>query len=186
MVSTAAERLLGLKATLTDPLEALISWKPDTNPCGAEPWHGLLCRDGYVVAITLEGSALQGPLPTDLFQISTLQGLYLQSNQITGDNLKQAVERDQCQRCIHFQLDCGVRYLLQSIKLLYHVHHVAVNQDQLPVCPVVLNTTDNLVLHRSGTLPAIWGDSAAHNIIAIDLSDNKVCLRTFNTQSQPD
>lgn len=80
----AAGHLLAFKAAMSDPLNVLASWKEASNPCGAEPWQGVVCQDGWVVAIKLEGSALRGPLNDDLMRITRLQALYLERNQLYG------------------------------------------------------------------------------------------------------
>lgn len=81
----AANHLLEFKAGLLDPLGVLSSWKEASNPCGAESWQGIVCQDGSVVAIKLEGSALKGPLTDALMKITRLQALHLDRNQLQGD-----------------------------------------------------------------------------------------------------
>lgn len=82
--TTAAGHLLDFKAAVTDPLNVLTSWKQASNPCGAEPWQGVVCQDGWVVAIKIESSALSGPLTDGLLEITRLQALYLTRNQLYG------------------------------------------------------------------------------------------------------
>jgi hypothetical protein len=76
---------------MADPSAALATWKHGSNPCGAEPWQGVVCAGGWVVAVRLEGQSLQGKLTTGLVKVSNLQGLYLSNNQLTGE-LKQRLQ----------------------------------------------------------------------------------------------
>lgn len=80
----AAGHLLAFKTGLYDPLQALANWQPGSNPCGPEPWSGLVCKQGSVVAIRLKDMSLLGPLTADLLQVSHLEELHLQNNALTG------------------------------------------------------------------------------------------------------
>jgi hypothetical protein len=80
----AAVRLLEFKDGLYDPLQALASWQLGSNPCGPKPWSGVVCANGWVVAVRLKEQSLLGPLTPRLLQVSHLQELHLQSNMLTG------------------------------------------------------------------------------------------------------
>lgn len=80
----AAGHLLAFKTGLYDPLQALANWQLGSNPCGPEPWSGLVCKQGWVVAIRLKEMSLLGPLTPDLLQVSRLEELHLQNNALTG------------------------------------------------------------------------------------------------------
>jgi hypothetical protein len=80
----AAEHLLAFKAAVADPSAALASWRQGSNPCGAEPWQGVSCTDGWVTTIRLQGQSLHGPLTAGLVKLANLHELYLDNNQLTG------------------------------------------------------------------------------------------------------
>lgn len=80
----AATHLLAFKTTLYDPLESMSNWQQGSNPCGPQPWNGLVCDDGWVVAIRLQEKALLGQLAPDLLQVSHLVELHLANNLLTG------------------------------------------------------------------------------------------------------
>jgi hypothetical protein len=77
-------RLLEFKDGLYDPLQALASWQLGSNPCGPKPWSGVVCANGWVVAVRLKEQSLLGPLTPRLLQVSHLEELHLQSNMLTG------------------------------------------------------------------------------------------------------
>ncbi|PON43593.1 Tyrosine-protein kinase [Parasponia andersonii] len=107
---TESDALLKLKASFTN-LKALDSWVPGSSPCGSgtTQWNGLLCYNGIVTGLRLEGFGLSGeidvsalgaikglrtislsnnsfagPIP-DLTSLSFLRALYLAGNQFSGD-----------------------------------------------------------------------------------------------------
>ncbi|WIA30908.1 hypothetical protein OEZ86_000960 [Tetradesmus obliquus] len=79
-----AEHLLAFKAAVADPSAALATWRQGSNPCGAEPWHGVSCKDGRAVAVLLGGQSLRGPLTKGLVKVANLHELHLDNNQLTG------------------------------------------------------------------------------------------------------
>jgi len=81
----AAARLLAFKSKLYDPQQCMSTWRQGSNPCGPQPWAGLVCDDGWVVAVRLQDKGLNGPLTSDLLQLSHLVEVHLQNNQLTGE-----------------------------------------------------------------------------------------------------
>ena len=83
----AASILLSWKANLTDPLGALASWQPDTNPCSpARPWEGVVCTAGGAVAgIKLQRRKLKGQLSGALAGIQKLSEILLAGNEFHGE-----------------------------------------------------------------------------------------------------
>jgi hypothetical protein len=65
-------------------MESMSNWQQGSNPCGPQPWSGLVCDEGWVVAIRLQEKALLGQLTPDLLQVSRLAELHLANNYLTG------------------------------------------------------------------------------------------------------
>jgi hypothetical protein len=80
-----AQLLLDFKAGLQDPDGELGSWQPNSNPCGFSPWSGLLCEEGWVVALRLQDTRVAGPLSAQLAFVSRLWGIRLASNGLVGE-----------------------------------------------------------------------------------------------------
>ncbi|KAF4368906.1 hypothetical protein F8388_021518 [Cannabis sativa] len=103
------DALLKLKKSFTNTI-ALNSWDPGSSPCGGRTqWKGVICYDGIVTGLRLEGfglsgaidvSALEalkglrsisfsnnsfsGPIP-DLSNLSHLKAIYLSTNKFSGE-----------------------------------------------------------------------------------------------------
>lgn len=90
VLCAAANRLLSFKASLYDPLQSMGNWKQGGNPCGPQPWSGLVCNSGWVVAIRLSDRGLAGPLTPDLAQMSRLAELHLNNNWLSGVSARRA------------------------------------------------------------------------------------------------
>jgi Leucine-rich repeat (LRR) protein len=58
-------------------------WLQTTGPCGYG-WHGVQCRDGHVISLSLEDRNLSGTIPPAIKNLTHLETLYLQNNQIAG------------------------------------------------------------------------------------------------------
>ena len=69
----------------------MANWQEGSNPCGPQPWSGLVCADGWVVAVWLQDKGLAGPLTPDLVQVSHLAELRLSNNVLTGTRAQQRV-----------------------------------------------------------------------------------------------
>lgn len=85
----AADQLLAFKAGLQLPAgpatdAPLADWRPDSNPCGAAVWQGVVCKDGLVVAVRLQGMGLRGRLQPGLASLSQLEEVQLRGNMLTG------------------------------------------------------------------------------------------------------
>uniref|UniRef100_J3N9M7 Protein kinase domain-containing protein n=1 Tax=Oryza brachyantha TaxID=4533 RepID=J3N9M7_ORYBR len=109
---TEAAALLRLKATLSDPANALEAWSPSSPsaPCNdTHPWPRVQCYNGGLIglrlshlnlsgefdfaalsrlpglhSINLMRNNFSGPLPASLATVRSLRALYLSSNAFTG------------------------------------------------------------------------------------------------------
>jgi hypothetical protein len=87
MPSTTGAALLDFAQSLADPGQALLTWIPDTHPCGGsgstagarsaagQPWPGITCDEplGSVMALDLSGRGLSGLLGPSLAALGTLR-----------------------------------------------------------------------------------------------------------------
>ena len=56
-------------------------WLSSSSPC---EWHGISCKRGHVVSISLLSNQLTGPIPPELGNLGALEVLLLHDNQQTG------------------------------------------------------------------------------------------------------
>ncbi|KAL5075444.1 hypothetical protein RYX36_014428 [Vicia faba] len=82
--NTDRDILLSFKSQLTDPNNALSSWRQDSNHC---TWYGVNCSKlgERVQSLTLLGLSLSGTLPPQLGQLHNLQSLDFSVNNLTGE-----------------------------------------------------------------------------------------------------
>lgn len=75
--------LLDLRAGVShDPYGALTSWNPkDQDPCS---WSNVLCVDGNVQVLVLNGLSLEGVLAPEIGKLAHLRRLVLSQNQFSG------------------------------------------------------------------------------------------------------
>lgn len=80
-----SEALLQLKKFFTNA-SALNSWVPSSVPCNKQtPWGGLLCHNGAVQGLRLEGMGLSGRIDVDaLVEIKSLRSLSVINNSFQG------------------------------------------------------------------------------------------------------
>ncbi|XP_012454217.1 pollen receptor-like kinase 3 [Gossypium raimondii] len=80
-----SEALLQLKKFFTNS-SALNSWVPSSVPCNKQtPWGGLLCHNGVVQGLRLEGMGLSGSIDVDaLVEIKGLRSLSVINNSFQG------------------------------------------------------------------------------------------------------
>ncbi|KAJ7963311.1 putative Receptor-like kinase [Quillaja saponaria] len=80
-----SEALLKLKDSFTNA-EALNSWSRDSAPCqGEKQWDGLICYNGIVTGLRLEGFRLSGKIDVDaLLQIRGLRTISIMNNNFSG------------------------------------------------------------------------------------------------------
>ncbi|XP_022721103.1 pollen receptor-like kinase 3 [Durio zibethinus] len=80
-----SEALLKLKKSFTNA-SALDSWVPSSAPCDEErPWNGLLCYNGIVTGLRLEGMGLSGNIDVDaLVGMKGLRSFSVMNNSFTG------------------------------------------------------------------------------------------------------
>lgn len=63
----------------------LLKWPADGgDPCGPPSWPHIYCSGNRVTQIQVRGLGLKGPLPQSFNQLSMLQNLGLQQNQLSG------------------------------------------------------------------------------------------------------
>ncbi|MQM11549.1 hypothetical protein Taro_044458 [Colocasia esculenta] len=67
-----------------NPLPSRWSTVPNPDPCGGG-WNGVTCVSGRVTVIALQGASLAGRLAPEIANLSSLQTLALQNNQLGGD-----------------------------------------------------------------------------------------------------
>jgi len=81
--NTDKDVLLSFKLQITDPNNALSSWKQDSNHC---TWYGVNCSkvDERVQSLTLSGLKLSGKLPSNLSNLTYLNSLDLSNNSFHG------------------------------------------------------------------------------------------------------
>ncbi|KAJ7951483.1 putative Receptor-like kinase [Quillaja saponaria] len=81
-----SEALLRLKDSFTNAEEALSSWSNESAPCdGENQWDGLICYNGIVSGLRLEGLGLSGKIDIDaLLQIRGLRTISIMKNSFTG------------------------------------------------------------------------------------------------------
>ncbi|PPD78458.1 hypothetical protein GOBAR_DD24618 [Gossypium barbadense] len=81
--STDAHWLLRIKSKLVDPAGVLESWSLRAHICS---WNGLTCShdEAFVIALNLSAATLSGSIPTELWNLVSLQTLDLSLNLITG------------------------------------------------------------------------------------------------------
>ncbi|WIA11002.1 hypothetical protein OEZ85_011159 [Tetradesmus obliquus] len=163
--SLSAEHLLAFKAAVADPSAALATWRQGSNPCGAEPWHGVSCKDGRAVAVLLGGQSLRGPLTKGLVKVANLHELHLDNNQLTGtlpaswgeDAVPSLAVIDLSQNGLTGPLpDTWSRLVsLQRVNLSFNDL-----DGQLPEAWSAITNLTTLVLNSNrrlnGTLPASW------------------------------
>lgn len=82
---TDSEALLKLKQSFTNA-EALDSWRPETTACDEDNrWDGVVCANGVVTGVQLNGLNLSGKIDIDaLVQIPGLRTLGIQFNAFSG------------------------------------------------------------------------------------------------------
>ncbi|XWS18795.1 hypothetical protein CRYUN_Cryun32bG0075600 [Craigia yunnanensis] len=80
-----SEALLKLKKSFINA-SALDSWVPGSAPCNEEgPWNGLLCYNGIVTGLRLEGMGLSGNIDVDaLVEMKSLRFFSVINNSFTG------------------------------------------------------------------------------------------------------
>ena len=66
------------------PLPLKWSTDPALDPCG-DRWQGVSCSSGKVISIDLQGISLKGSLAPQIANLTALQSLALQRNDLTGD-----------------------------------------------------------------------------------------------------
>nr|CAD1844026.1 unnamed protein product [Ananas comosus var. bracteatus] len=73
-----ADVLLKFKAAISDPAGALRTWTADTAPCTPKAddssWAGVICDNGTVLGLQLEGMRLSGTLDLGLLAASRGSG----------------------------------------------------------------------------------------------------------------
>ncbi|KAL5075446.1 hypothetical protein RYX36_014430 [Vicia faba] len=81
--NTERDILLSFKLQLTDPNNALSSWRQDSNHC---TWYGVNCSKvgERVQSLTLPGLSLSGTLPSNLSNLTYLHSLDLSKNKFHG------------------------------------------------------------------------------------------------------
>ncbi|GAB2269073.1 Pollen receptor-like kinase 3 [Dionaea muscipula] len=88
MVSPMSETdaLLQFKNSLQN-VDALKSWMPGSAPCiGDAPWVGIVCFDGIVTGLRLEGMGLTGKIDINsLSKLPTLRTISIMNNKFTGN-----------------------------------------------------------------------------------------------------
>ncbi|KAG8090520.1 hypothetical protein GUJ93_ZPchr0011g28839 [Zizania palustris] len=107
---TEAAALVRLKASLSDPANALEAWSPSSRPCDEKkPWPRVQCYKGSLIglrlshlnlsgtfdfaavsrlpglhSINIKRNAFSGPLPASLATVRSLRALYLSQNAFSG------------------------------------------------------------------------------------------------------
>ncbi|CAJ2667342.1 unnamed protein product [Trifolium pratense] len=81
--NTDKDILLSFKLQVTDPNNALSSWKQDSNHC---TWYGVNCSkvDERVQSLNLSGLSLSGKLPSNISNLTYLHTLDLSNNSFNG------------------------------------------------------------------------------------------------------
>ncbi|KAK2444559.1 putative LRR receptor serine/threonine-protein kinase [Trifolium repens] len=81
--TTDKDILLSFKLQVTDPNNALSSWRQDSNHC---TWYGVNCSKvgERVQSLTLSGLSLSGKIPSDLSNLTYLHSLDLSQNSFYG------------------------------------------------------------------------------------------------------
>ncbi|KAK1408295.1 hypothetical protein QVD17_39945 [Tagetes erecta] len=70
------------EAIFDDPLLVLSNWNSfDSDPCN---WRGVTCSANFVTKLNISGSSIKGFIAEELFQLSSLQELYLHGNKLIG------------------------------------------------------------------------------------------------------
>ncbi|XP_047333307.1 pollen receptor-like kinase 3 [Impatiens glandulifera] len=81
---TDNDALLKLKKSFTGNTNALITWKPNTNPCLTK-WTGVMCQQNVINGLLLPGIGLSGTIDIDaLLQLTGLRRLSLTENSFSG------------------------------------------------------------------------------------------------------
>ncbi|KAK4402773.1 protein NSP-INTERACTING kinase [Sesamum angolense] len=74
--------LITIKNDLHDPYNVLENWDANSvDPCS---WRMVTCQDGYVSALGLPSLSLSGTLSPGIGNLTNLQSVLLQNNEITG------------------------------------------------------------------------------------------------------
>ncbi|KAL0293050.1 UNVERIFIED_CONTAM: protein NSP-INTERACTING kinase [Sesamum angustifolium] len=74
--------LIAIKNDLHDPYNVLENWDANSvDPCS---WRMVTCQDGYVSALGLPSLSLSGTLSPGIGNLTNLQSVLLQNNEITG------------------------------------------------------------------------------------------------------
>ncbi|XP_004502737.1 uncharacterized protein [Cicer arietinum] len=173
--NTDRDILLSFKLQVTDPNNALSSWRTDSNHC---TWYGVNCSkvDERVQSLNLSGLSLSGKLPFNLSNLTYLHSLDLSKNTFYGQ--------------IPFQF--GYFSLLNFIKLAFNnltgtlpqqlgqLHHLqsldfSVNSltGKIPSTFGNLFSLRSLALARNkfvGEIPSELGN--LHNLSQLQLSEN--------------
>ncbi|CAI8598586.1 unnamed protein product [Vicia faba] len=82
--NTERDILLSFKLQLTDPNNALSSWRQDSNHC---TWYGVNCSKlgERVQSLTLSGLSLSGEIPSTFGNLFSLKNLSLARNKFVGE-----------------------------------------------------------------------------------------------------
>ncbi|KAK2388129.1 TBP-associated factor 4B [Trifolium repens] len=81
--TTDKDIFLSFKLQVTDPNNALSSWRQDSSHC---TWYGINCSkvDERVQSLTLSGLSLSGKLPSNISNLTYLNSLDLSNNSFDG------------------------------------------------------------------------------------------------------
>ncbi|XP_054782216.1 pollen receptor-like kinase 3 [Prosopis cineraria] len=79
------QALVNFKASLSDP-QALKSWVVNSVPCKeGEEWDGVICSDGFISGIRLEGMGLSGKIDVNpLLELKGLRTFSIMNNSFSG------------------------------------------------------------------------------------------------------
>ncbi|AES72598.1 putative protein kinase RLK-Pelle-LRR-XII-1 family [Medicago truncatula] len=188
--NTDKDILLSFKLQVTDPNNALSSWKQDSNHC---TWYGVNCSkvDERVQSLTLSGLKLSGKLPPNLSNLTYLHSLDLSNNTFHGQipfqfshlsllNVIQLAMND-LNGTLPPQL--GQLHNLQSLD--FSVNNLT---GQIPSTFGNLLSLKNLSMARNmleGEIPSELGN--LHNLSRLQLSENnftgKLPTSIFNLSS---
>ncbi|KAK2444574.1 putative LRR receptor serine/threonine-protein kinase [Trifolium repens] len=173
--TTDKDILLSFKLQVTDPNNALSSWRQDSNHC---TWYGVNCSklDQRVQSLTLSGLSLSGKLPFNLSNLTYLQILDLSNNNFDGQ-IPFQFSHLSLLSVIHLPYNNLTGTLPPQLGQLHNLKHLdfSVNNltGKIPSSFGNLFSLEKLFLSRNrfvGEIPSEFGNLS--NLSTLQLSDN--------------
>lgn len=158
------------------------TWTDNTGWLGAAGtecgWYGVGCFDGHVQWLNMNTNQLNGSLPAELGDLTSLTTLWLYSNQLTG-SIPPQIENLTSLRDVQLNSNQLTGSLPSEMGNLTNLEDLRLYSNQLsgPIPPQFENLSSLRVLlmnnnHLSGSIPVEIGNLA--NLVTLNLNGNQL------------